>query len=382
MKKIGILFIVMIGVILVGCTPSEPPETTPEEQEYIEENVNMEILSEELESPWGLDFYNSDYIFITERVGNIVLFDLSSYEKTEIGNVPEVVDQGQGGMLDVEYDEPYLYVTYVASNDEGTATHLGRGEFNYDEMRLDNFEELYVVEPYKEGSSHFGSRVITTQDYVYMSTGDRGDKDFDESHISQDTQNSAGAIVRLNKDGSVPETNPFIDDDDKKSSIYTFGHRNVQGMTIHPERETIWISEHGERDGDTISELVTGANYGWPLAHYGCEYGTTIPVGDQPDELDWVEEPEYYWECQSGGFPPAGMDFYEGDEFEEWQGDLFLGNLAGQYLGRFSMEDGELEERAPLLDDRGWRIRDVRESSYGELYVLVDSGEVVRLSSS
>ena len=370
-----LLFAVAILFLFSACTT---------EEEIQEKDYTLEKVFDNLESPWGMDMYEDDKVFITKRESGLVLADLKEKTKYDIKGIPEFVSVGQGGMLDVEFDNNYIYLSYVDENEEGKATHLGRGEFDYENKEILNFENLYVSKPYLDGGSHFGSRVVTYNDYVYLSTGDRGDKNFDESHISQNTSNSNGAIIRLYKNGTIPNTNPFVDDDEIKSSIYTYGHRNVQGMVKKPETDEIWISEHGERDGDVISKLNKGGNYGWPLAHYGCEYGTTTPVGDKPHELDWVEQPKYYWECQSGGFPPAGMDFYTGDKFEDWKGDLFLGNLAGEYLGRFSFENEELVEKDPLLDNRGWRIRDVMEAPNEKIYVLVDGnpGKFVKITNN
>ena len=370
------LFVIITLLLFSGCLQEDFENGDAEYDDFV-----LISVFDDLDYPWGMDFYEDDKLFITKRESGLVLVDLEDGEKYDITGVPDFVSVGQGGMLDVEYDGGYVYLSYVAENSDGKATYLGRGEFDYESYDILDFEVLYVVEPFLDGGSHFGSRVVTYEDYVFLSTGDRGDKNFDESHISQDTSNSNGAIVRLYRNGSIPSSNPYVDDDSIKSSIYTYGHRNVQGMVNKPDTDEIWISEHGERDGDVISRLNKGGNYGWPLAHYGCEYGTANPVGEKPDELDWVEQPQYYWECQSGGFPPAGMDFYSGDKFEEWQGDLFVGNLAGQYLGRFSFENGELVEKDPILDDRGWRIRDVEEAPGGELYVLVDGspGRLVKL---
>jgi len=215
-----------------------------------------------------------------------------------------------------------------------------------------------------------------------MTVGDRQFKDFGPDHVAQETTNDLGSTLRFRPDGSIPADNPFVADPEARDEIYSYGHRNPQGMTVHPETGEIWQSEHGERDGDELNRLQQGGNYGWPVASEACRYGTDQPVGEAHANREDVVDPVYYWECGSGGFPPSGMTFYDG-AYSNWQGDLFVGNLADQYLGRFSVDGTTVEEREPLVADRGWRIREVStDPATGELYALVDAdpAPLVRLS--
>lgn len=297
--------------------------------------------------------------------------------------------EGQGGLLDAAFhpgfpDEPWLYLTYATAGSDGeSTTALGRGELDLEAGRLEGFEELYAVEPFVDSDGHFGSRVVFGEDgAVYVTVGDRQSKAFGPDHVAQDRTTGLGSTLRLEPDGSVPDDNPFADDSGVEGAIFSYGHRNAQGMTVHPETGAIWQSEHGEEDGDEINVVEAGGNYGWPVAGYGCRYGTDDPVGEESHERDDVVDPVYHWECGSGGFPPAGMTFYDGDS-EEWAGDLFVGNLAGGYLGRFAVDGTDVEEREPLLEGRGWRIRDVEvHPGTGALYVAIDDADapVVRLT--
>ncbi len=369
------------GVVgMAGCLGSDD---TPE-------GVAVDELTDDVDTPWGLAVLPEESrLLVTEIGGTLKLLDPEDGSTETIDGTPEVYTAGQGGLLDVALgpdvpDEPWIYLTYAAQNDAGeSATHLGRGRLDRDEAVLQSFEQLHVAEPFVDSTGHYGSRVIAGPDgRIYMTTGDRQSKDFGPDHLSQDKMNENGATLRLEPDGSIPEDNPFVDDEGA-DSIYSYGHRNAQGMTIHPDTGEIWQSEHGERDGDEINVIERGGNYGWPVTHYGCEYGTTDPVGDQPDEREDVVDPVYYWECESGGFPPAGATFYDHDTIPDWEGDLFVGNLAGEYLGRFSVDGHDVEETEPLLEDRGWRIRDVAVGpETGYLYVAVDSpdGPIVRLT--
>ena len=355
----------------------------------------VETVADGFVHPWALEFVpDESRLLVTEREGQLNLLDRDDGTVDAVEGTPDVYAAGQGGLLDVaihpDYpDEPWVYLTYSATNDDGeSATHLGRGRLEPGETALEAFERLHVAEPFVDSSGHFGSRVVFGPDeMVYVTTGDRQSKEFGPDHVSQDTTNELGATLRLEPDGSVPDDNPFADGegtngDDAADAIYSYGHRNAQGMTVHPETGEIWQSEHGEEDGDELNVLEAGGNYGWPVAHTGCEYGTTDPVGDDPFDRDDVVDPVYHWECTSGGFPPAGMTFYDGDAFPDWQGDLFVGNLAGEYLGRFAVDGTDVEETGELLADRGWRIRDVAVApDTGHVYVAVDAEDapVIRL---
>ncbi len=363
-----------------ACSPDTLQEVRVEQDDdFDSEAYDIEILLDDLESPWGMSFLSDELLLITLREGDLSLVNISSLETNKIfSGLPDISVIGQGGLLDVKYDDGFVYLTYSASNGEGYATHLGRGELNLEEYSIDNFEVLHVAIPFMGGGAHFGSRVVTFDDYVFYSTGDRGDKNFGENHVSQNTQNYLGTIIRLYKNGSVPLDNPFVDDDDVLDGIYSYGHRNVQGLTINPFTKELWASEHGERDGDEINVILAGGNYGWSITHTGCRYGTNIPVADSPFDNPDVVNPAYFWECGTGGFPPGGMTFYDG-EVGEWSGKLFLAGLASQYLASFEVND-EVTESNPLLQDRGWRIRDVKHSA-NDLYVITDNGLLIRITN-
>ena len=365
---------------VAGCLSGDPEPI---------DGVRVETVADGLTNPWGLAFLPDGTLLITERdTGRVKRVDTATGETTTITGAAGVDTGGQGGMLDIAIHpefpaEPWVYLTYAVANDEReTTTALGRGRVDDHLEVFTEFEQLRAVEPFLDRRNHYGSRVIFGPDgMVYLTVGDRQFKDFGPDHVSQDTTNEIGTTLRLQPDGTIPEDNPFVEDADVVDSIYSYGHRNAQGMTVHPETGEIWQSEHGEQDGDELNIIEAGGNYGWPVTHFGCTYVTGQPVGDRPDEREDIVDPVYYWECNSGGFPPAGMTFHTGEEIPQWEGDLFVGNLAGEYLGHFTVDGTDVTEAEPLLADRGWRIRDVTESPEGVLYVAVDAdpAPVVRL---
>ena len=343
----------------------------------------LQIVAEDLGQIWAIEFLpGTPKLLANENSGSIFLIDTETLEITEVTGTPEVASGGQGGLLDLAIspdfeDDSLIYFTYSAANQAGaTTTHLARATLNLEELSLSGVEVLYIAEPFLNSTAHYGSRVVIQGDYLFITIGDRGDKNFD-NHVSQDTTNVLGTTLRLLRDGSIPEDNPFVDDPGVLDEIYTYGHRNSQGMTIHPETGEIWQSEHGERDGDEINIIRGGNNYGWPIATYGCTYATGQDIGVSPDESDDTVSPVHYWECGSGGFPPAGMTFYNADGFTDWQGDLFVGGLAGQYLAHFRVTADGLQELDPLLADEGWRFRDVTVGYHdGAIYAAVEGRSV------
>ena len=367
----------------------EQPEQSADD-EHGTAAFELDELTRTVSYPWGMAFLDESALLVTEKAGGLKLLDTEAGAVESIDGTPEVYDAGQGGLLDVavhpDFPDPsWIYLTYAARNDAGeTATHLGRGRLDREGGTLGAFEQIHVAEPYVDSTGHYGSRVVFGEDgMVYMTVGDRQFKNFGPDHVAQDRTNELGTTLRLEPDGTIPEDNPFVDDPDTVDSIFSYGHRNAQGMTVHPETGALWQSEHGERDGDEINVVEAGENYGWPIADEACEYGTDERVAVGHAERDDVTAPVYYWECGSGGFPPAGATFYDGAAFPAWQGDLFVGNLAGSYLGRFTVDGRDVTEVDPLLAEENWRIRDVAVApDSGHLYVAVDTAEgpIVRLT--
>ncbi|MFC7323197.1 PQQ-dependent sugar dehydrogenase [Halorubrum rutilum] len=359
----------------------------------------VETVAEGFESPWGLAFLPGDgRLLVTERPGRLSLVDPADGSVEAVAGAPEAFAAGQGGLLDVavhpDYpDDARVYLTYSARAEDspaggdadGATTHVGAGRLSLDggdAPTLSAFEAVRVAEPFRDTDLHFGSRATFGPDgALFVTVGDRRDTDFGPDHVSQDRSNELGATLRLTPDGDAHPDNPFVGEPDAADAVYSYGHRNPQAMAVRPETGAVWQCEHGEEDGDEINVVERGGNYGWPIASEACRYGTDDPVAPGHDERDDAVAPVHYWPCGSGGFPPSGAVFYDGDAFPEWRGDLFAGTLAAQYLGRFAVEGAgaagaDVTERDPLLADRGWRVRALAvEPATGHLYVAVDDAD-------
>ncbi|MBB4208293.1 PQQ-dependent sugar dehydrogenase [Roseinatronobacter bogoriensis] len=344
-----------------------------------ENGYSIETLVEGLDRPWGMAFLpDHNDMILTLRGGDVVLWNMDD-GVVPITGAPDVVSEGQGGLLDVavgpNFDsDGWVYMSWVAPVEDGTSTHIGRAQLDRDALALTDLEVLHIVQPGIDSGAHFGSRIVFQDGYLFAGFGDRGSKDFSDSHISQDLSSENGAVIRLTLDGDIPEDNPFVGEDGAADAIWSYGHRNIQAMTIHPETDAVWLAEHGEAGGDEVNIVERGANFGWPLASEGVTYsgGEQFAEPHQPD--DGFVAPIHAWPAgRDNHNPPSGMVFYEGDAFEDWQGHLLIGNLYHRYLGLWAEEDDGLSEVARLLDGEDLRIRDVAIGPEdGFIYVLAD----------
>ncbi|ERG96882.1 PQQ-dependent sugar dehydrogenase [Haloquadratum walsbyi] len=406
---------VSAGAAFAGCTTTENDRSEPTPSEKVASpttstsarsdtsttsQIRIETVLTGLTRPWGLTHLpdaQTQTSLLTERVGRLLLVDRSAGTYDRVSGTPDVFARGQGGLLDVclhpSFPDPsWVYLTYaVTRDDDRTTTALGRGQLDREDPQLTDFEVLYRARPYVDSTGHFGSRVIVgPDDRLYITIGDRQFKNFGPDHVAQDRGNDLGATLRINLDGSIPDANPFVDNSAAKDAIFSYGHRNAQGLAIHPETNAIWQTEFGERDGDEINILTAGSNYGWPIADESCQYGSDEPIGVSHNDREDIIAPAYSWPCGSGGFPPSGMSFYPAQAADnpngiaEWHGDLFVGGLASQSLARFRVDNQQIELVDNLLADRGWRIRAVATApDTGEMYITTDSdnAELIRIGS-
>ena len=321
---------------------------------------------------WSFAFLSPSEMLAVRRDGKLFYTDFSQNIQRELP-APSVVTSGQGGLLDVhihdEDDVRYIYLTYSTEVDDGDATTaLARGEWR--DGTLQKLETLFVADTEGDSGRHFGSRLLFHGGHIYMTIGDRTERDY-----AQDLSVHNGKILRLDARGRAARDNPFSQQKDALPEIWSYGHRNSQGIDYERDSGKIYSAEFGPRGGDELNLIERGKNYGWPVITYGREYwGPSI--GDT--HAGGMEQPVAYW---TPSISPSGMAFYYGDKIPQWRGSLFLANLSSQHLRRLVFgENGKVTEQEVLFDDLDERFRHVRESPDGYLYFSTDSGRVVRVS--
>ncbi len=336
----------------------------------------LETVAENLAHPWSLAFLPDGSMLVTEREGRLRTIRDGALVDEPVSGLPELVVSGQGGLLDVilhpDFEDNHtLFLSYAHKiSREGMTTRVARAKL--DGNRLSDVDVIFEALPRGTTGRHFAGRMEFDRDgNLYVAVGDRG-----EMNRAQATDDDAGGVHRLTPDGEPAPGNPFTDDATVNDTFFTYGNRNIQGMTIHPETGEIWSHEHGPRGGDEINIIRAGNNYGWPDVTYGIDY-SGVPITDKTT-MEGVTDPLHYWDPS---IAPSGMAFYTGDLFPEWQGDLFVGALKMQKLVRLSIENEEVKEEEDLLEDLGERIRDVRMGPDGALWLLTDhsDGKVYRI---
>ncbi len=329
-----------------------------------------------LEHPWGMAFLPDGRILVTERSGRLRIVDNGKLDPTPVSGLPRIEAEGQGGLLDIILhpdfkDNGWIYLSYVAPGAEGMGTEVSRARLvNH---RLTDLQVIFRLERKTDKTYHFGSRLLFDRSgYLYITIGDRGDRP-----RAQALDDQAGSVIRIHDDGMIPEDNPFIAQHGAKPEIFSYGHRNPQGMALHPKTGEVWIHEHGPQGGDELNLIHKGRNYGWPIITYGVNYviGTSIGEGTHKHGM---EQPNYYW---VPSIAPSGMSFYNADKFPEWKGDLFVGSLKFQLLVRLELDGNKVIREERLLKEKLGRIRDVRTGPDGYIYLLTDEsdGKLVRL---
>ncbi len=332
-------------------------------------------LSRDLEKPWGLGFLPDGRILITERPGRLRLFANGRLERAPVGGLPKVYARGQGGLLDVCLhpgfaDNRLLYLSYSAEGEGGAATVVARAEYRDGALR--GVRPIFEALPRTSGGLHFGSRVAFDRaGLMYVTIGERY-----QMRRAQDLGDLVGKVVRLRDDGAVPPDNPFVGRAGARPEIFTWGHRNPQGLAMNPQTGRMWLVEHGPRGGDELNLLTAGANYGWPLATHGIDYSGAVISPNK--SLPGMEDPVRIW---VPSISPSGLAFYTGDRFPGWKGSVFTGALSNNALFRIELDGDRWRGEERLIVDRLPYIRDVRQGPDGLLYLVThsDDGGLYRL---
>ncbi|EID72360.1 hypothetical protein W5A_12671 [Imtechella halotolerans K1] len=372
MKLIQLMVIMFtMSFTLVSC--AQQKEQGPILHTPLENSFDLQPVVEGLNIPWGMAFLPDGSLLVTEKEGNLI--HVKNNSKTIIKGVPEVYLRGQGGLLDIALhpnykDNGWIYLTYALADGQGSGGNTALMRAKIDNNTLVSHELLYKATPNTTKGVHFGSRITFDNDgYLYFSIGDRGDHDLNPQDLSRD----GGKIYRLHDDGQIPVDNPFFNTSDAKKAVYSYGHRNPQGMIKHPETGAIWTHEHGPKGGDEINIIKKGKNYGWPIITYGINYSGT-PITDVT-EMEGMEQPLYYW---VPSIAPSGMAFVTSSVYPQWKGSLLVGSLSFQYLERLEIKDNKVVSREKLLVDIG-RVRNVVQGPDGYIYVAIEGTGIVKL---
>ena len=371
------IVVLSIVLLLSAAAPAQSQALRSPTPNPITGNLRVETVAKGLEHPWGLAFLPDGLMLITERSGRMRSVDRDGRVSKPLERIPKVLAHGQGGLLDVAADPRFpenrlIYISYSEPEGNSTAgTSVARGRLG--QGRLEGVQVIYRQQPKVSGPNHFGSRLVFAGDgTLFVVQGDR----FAYRDQAQDLSSGLGKIVRINRDGSVPKDNPFVNRKSVRPEIWSYGHRNIQSAALDPQTGRLWTVEHGALGGDELNHPEAGKNYGWPTITYGVDYsGAKIGEGTAKPGM---EQPVYYWDPV---IAPSGMVFYTGDAFPDWKGTILIGSLNPGLLVRLTMKDGRVTREERYLSELKERIRDVQQGLDGFVYLLTDSrdGRVLRV---
>ncbi|MDB5110880.1 MAG: glucose sorbosone dehydrogenase [Mucilaginibacter sp.] len=337
------------------------------------------IVTSSLSSPWGIASLPDGRLLITEKTGSMRIVSPSGQVSAPISGIPGVNPGGQGGLLGLCIDPGFtnnrmVYWAFSERRPEGNLTAVAKGRLSDNETTIEGATVIYRATPAYAGINHYGGRVIFDRaGNLLLSTGERAD--LATRPLAQSMAAALGKIIRITTDGQPAPGNPFLGQSGVRPELYTLGHRNPQGLAIHPVSGDLWQSEHGPRGGDEINHIRAGANYGWPTITYGIEYEGS-PVGEGIQQREGLEQPVYYWDPVVS---PSGMAFYKGNRIPEWENNLFIGALSGMHIVRLVIESNRVVGEERLLASEGQRFRDITQGTDNALYAITDQGRLYRI---
>lgn len=406
MKKTTLLSLALSSVMYVACGQSTPTEIinanspsvetkTPNSPEYkpafqgqtrigsvkTTTPYEFKVLTEELSFPWGISYLPDGRLLVTEKeAGTLRIVTQNGELSKPITGLPAVNSKGQGGLLGITLDPALeqnrmIYWVFAESVDGGTHTSVAKGKLSEDESKIEGATVIYRATPAHKGNLHYGGRVVFDKNgNLFVSTGERSD--MVTRPQAQDLNSGLGKIIRITTDGKPVTGNPFENQAGARSEVYSYGHRNVQGLAFNPVNGELFSNEFGPRGGDEINHVRAGKNYGWPVITYGIEYGGK-KVGDAIQQKEGMEQPVYYWDPSVS---PSGMTFYSNDLIPEWRNNLFVGCLSGMHIVRLVIENNKVIGEERLLSEEYQRFRDVTQGKDGAIYAVTDQGRLYRIS--
>jgi aldose sugar dehydrogenase len=339
------------------------------------------ILTRDLSKPWGIAFLPDGRLLITEKAGVMRIVTTAGVMSPAITGIPDVNSSGQGGLLGLTLDPAFssnrmVYWCFSERTGDGNLTAVAKGKLSGDEKRIENATVIYRALPAYRSALHYGGRILFDKmGNLFVSTGERSD--INTRPQAQWLNSALGKILRITTDGKPAPGNPFLKDANAFPEIWSYGHRNVQGLAFHPATGDLWENEFGPRGGDELNLIKPGKNYGWPTITYGIEYSGQ-KVGDAIQQKDGMEQPVYYWDPV---LSPSGMTFYSGDKIPEWKNNVFVTGLNSNHIARLVIKNNKVTGEERILANEGQRFRDVQQGKDGALYAITDEGRLYRIAA-
>jgi glucose/arabinose dehydrogenase len=337
------------------------------------------VLTTTLTNPWGVKSLPDGKLLITEKGGTLRIVTTSGTMSSPISGIPAVNASGQGGLLGLCLDPEFssnriIYWVFSEAVTGGNITAVAKGRLSNDEKTVEGATVIYRTTPANSSNLHYGGRILFDKTgNLVVSTGERSV--LETRPLAQSVSASLGKIVKITKNGQPVTGNPTFSQSGALPELFTIGHRNPQGLALHPVTGEIWSSEHGPRGGDEINRLKVGANYGWPVITYGIEYSGQV-IGGGIQQQEGMEQPVYYWDPVVS---PSGMTFYEGNRVPEWENNLFIGALSGMHIVRLAIKDNRVVGEERLLSQENQRFRDITQGKDGALYAITDQGRLYKI---
>ncbi|HTE28531.1 PQQ-dependent sugar dehydrogenase [Flavitalea sp.] len=339
----------------------------------------VKAITTDLKTPWGITVLPDGRLLITEKTGTMRIATTSGQLSAPITGLPKVNPAGQGGLLGVRVDPAFatnriVYWVFSEPLPEGNLTAVAKGKLSADEKTIEGATVIYRATPAYKGTLHYGGRILIDQSgNLVVSTGERSD--LVTRPQAQDIKSGLGKVLRITTDGKPVPGNPLATNANARPEIYSYGHRNVQGLAFHPQTGDLWEVEFGPRGGDELNRIEAGKNYGWPTITYGIEYSGE-KVGDAIQQKEGMEQPVYYWDPVVS---PSGITFYSSDSLPEWKNNLFIGALSGQHIVRLVIENNKVTGEERLLGSENQRFRDITQGKDGALYAVTEQGRLYRI---
>ena len=375
MNKIFFL-ILSLSIALPACAASKKnPRKVAASEFELDQTTKSELIIDDLYIPWSIEFLDKDTLIFSQKDGVLKTLHIPNKNLTDILGGPKSSEHGQGGLLDIALHPQFatnkiLYFAYTKKVGSQYTTAIANGKLNTDLSKIENLKDIFVANNASSAGVHFGSRITFDENgHLYFGVGDRGNID-----LAQDLSAAQGKIHRLKLNGETPTDNPFYNTDGALKTIWSLGHRNPQGLVFDPVTKKLYESEHGPQGGDEINIIQRGRNYGWPIITYGEEYGGGM-IGEGTAK-EGLEQPLHYYKPS---IAPCGLEIYNHTLYRDWRGQLFSGALVQMHLNRITISNPQEIKETRILTDDFQRIRDVKQSPDGKIYLATDAGKILRL---